>query len=133
MILPPIQRISREELKGSPDWVNQLLVPLNLFFDTVYGGLNRGLTIKENVLSQIETLQVNAGATAASNAKSFLLKMKAKPQHLIPLSYQVQNDADQTTGCALSMTWNCDGVNVNITSISGLTNGSVYNLTVLLI
>lgn len=133
MILPPIQRISREDVKGSPDWVNQLLTPLNLFLDTIYGGLNKGLTIRENLLSQIETIEVNAGATTVSNAKQFLLKMKAKPQHMIPLSYQIKGAADQTTGCGLSMTWNCDGANVNITSISGLTNGLVYSVTVLLI
>lgn len=133
MILPPIQRISREDVKGSPEWVNQLLTPLNIFLDTIYGGLNKGLTIRENLLSQIETVEVNAGATAVSNAKQFLLKMKAKPQHVIPLSYQVKGAADLTTGCGLSMTWNCDGTNVNITSISGLTNGLVYSVTVLLI
>lgn len=133
MILPPVQRISREDLKGAPDWVNQLLTPLNLFLDTIYGGLNKGLTFRENVLSQTEALTINAGATAAANATSFTLKMKAKPQHMIPLSFQVVGAAAVSTAGSLVLNWTCDGTNVNITSISGLTNGLVYSLTVLLI
>lgn len=49
MALPAIKRVSREELKGSPDWIEPLLYAINLFMGAVYALLNRGLTFQENI------------------------------------------------------------------------------------
>lgn len=128
--LPDVKRISREDIPGAPDWIDRLLEPLNRFLDTVYGGLNRGLTFRENFLSQTQSFQIVAGASAASCTASFILTMKAKP-FLIFLVATPSGTLGDTASPAF--TWNYDGTNINITSISGLTNGVTYNLTAVLI
>lgn len=133
MFLPPIQRISREDVPEAPDWISRLLRPLNEFLSAMYNGLNNGLTLQENVACQIKAFTLTAGAAAANNTSKFPLTMKRKPQYLVPLSVNVSTVSDVRSGSASTFTWNYDGVNVNITSISGLTNGSLYTITVLLI
>lgn len=128
--LPDVKRISREDIPGAPDWIDRLLEPLNRFLDTVYGALNRGLTFRENFLSQTQNVQIVAGASASTCTASFILTMKAKP--FIVFLVAVPSG---TLGDAFSplFTWNFDGTNINITSISGLTSGVTYNLTAVLI
>lgn len=130
--LPTIKRITREDLQDAPQWIERLLSPLNQFMDAVGGALNKTLTLEENAFCQIQTMGIVAGAAAANNTAQFLLTMKRKPQYMIPLSASVDGSSDKTSGSHVKITWNCDGANVNITSISDLTNGTSYVLTVLI-
>lgn len=131
--LPPIKRITREDLREAPAWVDRMLYPINLFMDSVYSSLSHLLTFQDNFLSQIQTFQLVAGAAATNNTAKFLLTMKKRPQHMFVLSVSVNNASNITTGGPNAIAWNYDGTNVNIISISGLTNGTTYNVTVLLI
>jgi hypothetical protein len=126
--LPPIKRITREDLKDAPDWINYLLYPLNLFLDSVYGSLNKSLTFDTNILSQSLSFNLVAGASASANTGKFLLTMKSKPRFLFLTAYLSGGDY-----FVPSFTWNYDGTYINITSISSLTNGSTYNFKGLII
>ncbi len=130
---PPIKRITREDLKDAPQWVDRLLYPLNLFMDSVYGSLSHLLSFQDNFLCQIYSFSLTAGAAATNNTLKFLLNMKRRPSHMLILSASANTSSDIRTGGGSTITWNYDGTNVNITSISGLTNGTVYDMTVLLI
>lgn len=131
--LPPIKRISKEDLREAPPWIDRLLTPLNLFFETVYAGLNRGITLEENLLCQIKTFQVKAGAAATNNTTSFPLTMKRLPQGLILLKASLVSGNYAPIAAAVYVEFTCDGVTVSITSITGLSNGSTYELKVILI
>lgn len=126
--LPPIKRISREDLKDAPEWTNRLLYPLNLFLDSIYGALNKGLTFSENIVSQSQDFSLIAGASASNNTAKITVTMKSKPKFVFLVGSISQGD-----NISPSFTWNFDGVYLNITSISSLTNGSTYDFTTLIL
>jgi hypothetical protein len=131
--LPPINRISREDLKDAPAWTDRLLYPINLFFDSVYRGLNKSLTFAENVDSQELTFTLIAGATPQDNTNKFLVTMKSKPTGLLTKSVTLQAGNYTPIGAAVFVEWYYDSGSVFITSITGLTNGSTYYFSLLLI
>jgi hypothetical protein len=131
--LPPINRISKEDLRDAPAWIDRLLYPLNLFFDSVYRGMNRALTFKENIDSQEISFQVTAGAAPADNVAKFTVTMNNKPTGLILKSASLVAGNYTPIGQAVFVEWYYEDGYVNITAISGLTAASVYNFVILLI
>lgn len=131
--LPQIKRLTREDFKDAPDWINRLLYPINLFFDAVYSALNKGLNFQQNFAAQIQSFTITAGVAATDNTANFILTMTTKPQGLILLNASLQNGSLTPIGAAVYLDWNYDGTNINISSITGLTNGTIYTFTVLVI
>lgn len=133
-LLPTIKRLTREDLKEAPPWIERLIYPLNLFMDAVWTALNHGLTFAENIRSQEKTFQITAAATAALNTTSFACTMRTIPKRML-----VGNVVDITTGnyvtigAAVFVEWRYNDGNILITSITGLTNGNLYEFTVTLI
>ncbi len=56
MKLPIIKKISREDLKDAPSWINQVIDPVNNFMESVYQSLNRNITFSENIASFIKEI-----------------------------------------------------------------------------
>ena len=61
--LPPIKRISKEDLPDAPDWIEKVIYPVNLFFDSVYRALNGRLTSPENIVGQVKELSFQVIST----------------------------------------------------------------------
>lgn len=58
--LPPIQRLITEDFQPEQrKWLPKLFQPINQFFESVYGALNKGLTIADNISGEIKTIEVN--------------------------------------------------------------------------
>lgn len=131
--LPPINRISKEDLKDAPGWIDRLLYPLNLFFDSVYRALNRSLTFHDNIDSQEISFSIKSGASASTNTNKFSVTMKNKPTGLILKTATLVAGNYTPIGNAVFIDWYYEGGFLFITAISGLTNGSTYNITILLI
>ena len=53
--LPDFRRIQKQDLPGSPDWVNNLLSPINLFFEQVTALLNGNVDFTNLRGNQITT------------------------------------------------------------------------------
>jgi len=49
MKTPELQRLILEEFPGQQDWIEKLIGPINLFFQTVVNALNKQLTFRENI------------------------------------------------------------------------------------
>lgn len=131
--LPPIKQITKEDFKDAPQWIDRLLYPLNLFLNSIYGSLNKSLTFEENFFCQRKTFQVVAGAAATNNTASFPLTMRRLPQGMFVVNAALVSGNYAAIGAAVYAEFTCDGSTVSITSISGLTNGSTYNISVILI
>lgn len=131
--LPPVKSFKREDFKDAPKWIDRLLTTLNVFMSAVYGALNKTLTFKDNIVSQRQEFFVVAGASATDNTAKFLLTMKQKPTGLILLNAVKRVGNYAAIGSAVFIEWTFDGTHVNITSITGLTNGSTYDFTVLMV
>ena len=131
--LPPINRLSREDLADAPGWVDRLLYPLNLFFDSVYRALNKELTFGDNIDSQELTFRLQAGVTPEDNIVQFLVTMKNKPTGLLLKNVTLVAGNYTPIQAAVFVEWYYADGSVNITSITGLTNLSNYDFVLLLI
>ena len=131
-ILPPINRLSKEDLGSAPDWIDRIIYPLNLFLNSVYNALNKNINFQDNIDSQIEKFSIRAGAAATNNTYKFTLRMKARPNILIVGNIAKRQSNYAPIGQSVFIEWTTDGVMVFINSITGLTAGSQYDITVLL-
>lgn len=131
--LPSVRRIMREDFKDAPGWLERLLYPINLFFDSVYTALNKNLTFGENVRAQIKRIQITAGAAATDNIFSFTASIPSV-QGVVLLSAIKQGATYTPLAAAPTVaSWRyADGM-VHIDSITGLTAGELYTITVLVI
>ncbi len=123
--LPVLKRFLTEDFKDQAGWINALLTPLNLLLVTVYSNLNNGLTLSQNVFSQVTTLSVSG----ASPSVSFPYKYSPK----VPIGVSVINVV-QTNSPAVALTAavGClftSAAGVITATLQGLDSGSTYNVT----
>lgn len=130
--IPPINRISKEDLGDASSWVDRILAPLNLFLNSVYNAFNKNITFSENIDSQIEVFTIRGAATAIENKYRFTLRMKNRPKVLLVGNIYKRQSNYAPNGQSVFIDWTTDGLTVYIHSITGLTNGSQYDITVLL-
>jgi hypothetical protein len=57
--IPPLRRISAEDFKEQSDWIDNLLAPVNDYFERSTSALNRALTINDNFAGEIRTVDVD--------------------------------------------------------------------------
>jgi hypothetical protein len=86
MRLPIQKKISREDMKDAPSWVNAIIEPVNNFMNTVYLTLNQNVTYTDNFASFVKEIDYTTPSTypmGVSNV-SFMnnLKVKATGIHL---------------------------------------------------
>ena len=132
--VPKLKRLTREDFKDAPAWIDRLLYWLNIFFEAVNRALSNGITISENMAAQERTFQILAGATPADNTTNFALTMKSTPKHLI-LGRVTDMDTSNyvPVGVAVFMEWRYRDGQIYITSVTGLTSGKNYEFNVILI
>jgi hypothetical protein len=130
---PKIKRLSREDFKEAPAWIDRLLYWLNVLIEYVTLAFNKNITFDENIQSQIKTFSLTAGAAASNNTIQFMATMAVVPRGLILMRVVDQVGNYTPVGAAVGIDWRYEAGNIFITSISGLTSGHVYDVTVLLI
>ena len=89
MKLSTIRRILKEDLQKAgdiPDWVDQLLTPLNQFIDVITIGLRNGVTLSENISGKLVTIRLDHGVEAQVSPDP----LKTRVIGMIPLSTDVQ-------------------------------------------
>lgn len=123
--LPIIRRFSTEDFPDQAGWIGKLFYSLNLVLTTLYSNLNNGLTLSQNVFSQVKTLSVH-GATP-----SISFPYQYSPG--IPIGVSVINVV-QTNSPAVALTsavgclFTVDK-GVITANLQGLDSGSIYNIT----
>jgi hypothetical protein len=135
-VLPATKKISRADLgKDAPDWVNNLLSPLNSFIEQVYTALNKNITLPENVASQIINIEVNTpadysiGIFPSINFKRTL----ARKANLCIIGRAIEINTNSIFINGVFPTWEDNNGTIGIKYISGLENSKNYNFTFLLI
>lgn len=132
--LPPYRRIGLEDIKGAPSWVEGFIAILNNFMETVYGALNRNLTFAENFRAEYKTFNLTAGATADLNKFRFTTSLKLKPTGVLPLSVTELGGNYVVLANPFSIpSWRWESGQIVIESITGLTSGEQYAVSVLVI
>jgi hypothetical protein len=131
--LPLIVSIKREDYKDSPSWFERFLSPLNLFLRTVYEAFDRNLTFTDNISSVQKEFTILAGSTPADNTAAFTYKMKTDPIGVIPLRVIQESENYVPIQAAIGISWRKGNGEIIIDAISGLTDGEVYSVRVLVI
>lgn len=128
-----IKRLSREDFKDAPGWIDRLLQWLNQFVEFVSLAFSKGITFDENIQSQIKSFEITAGAAAANNTIQFLSTMRVAPRGVIPMRVTERAGNYVVIGAAITMEWRHENGTIYIMSITGLTAGKIYDCTVLII
>ncbi len=133
MKLPNISRYQKQNYPGSPDWFTRFIGDLNTFTETMWNVLNRNLTIADNLDAQVYAFSILAGAAAINNTQTFTPTLKHVPQAVI-----VGNCVDQASyaaalSTAVYVSWAWTGSQIQIQSITGLTSGHTYLVTLVVL
>jgi hypothetical protein len=127
-----LSRLSREEFKDAPGWIDRLLGWLNQFLEQVAFALNGNLTFGQNVQAQVKAFDLVAGAAPANNTLTFTTTLKVFPKLLLVGSVVQRSGNYVPITAAVSVFWRYDNGVVYVTSITGLTAGLTYDFVVLL-
>lgn len=134
MYPPLFTRILKEDLgKDAPEWTNKLTYQINLIADYLRSAFAKQITVQDNLMNPVKSLQLTAGATPASNTVTFLV---ALPSGYQPIGVQVLNCIDLSGVVVGNAVWaemqpGLQNSNVVIRAIYGLTSGHTYQLTFL--
>ncbi len=125
MKLPPTRRISREQIPDAPDWIDQILGPLNQFMENAYLAMNNQLVIGENVAGEIRDLTVRTDGAGAIVPFTFVSLLKVQPRGLIILqAWSSEGDYISTTNPG----WMGNGNILTVSTIGGLAATSTYTV-----
>lgn len=119
------QQISRQDFPEAPDWISDLLYPLNLFMTIVISALRNQLTLQDNVSCVINDLNFVGKASANLNIFSFLWKINRQP---IELTMHVTRLDGVYESIYPVPSWNLVGESIQINGIQGLTAGVEYKI-----
>ena len=119
------------DYRTAPAWfTGRFLSALNLFTDPVFTALSNGLTFSQNFDSQYYTLTFRAGTNPEDNAFNFKQTISGRPMECIKASCNVASDPSIPITNAVDICWYASSGIVFVTSVTGLTDGTTYSLTV---
>lgn len=126
--LPTLQRIKYEDISREKTWkegMQSLIEMLNLFISPVYDILNGGIT-SQNLIAPQTIVKTITGATVTTF--SFI-----NPLRIPPISVMIGNVwtgvPSVHPAVAVSVYWHVTNNLIIIDNVVGLTAGTIYNLT----
>ena len=132
MKLPQLRRLLAEDYPGQANWIRPMFLVLNNFMETVVDGLNRGLTVTDNMVGSILT-QVFTSAPSSSSPVSI-----GWSQSLTPTAVLVGRVSGGTVSAAPGISWQMNSANtaILITGMFGVstpTTSAPITLTLLVL
>ncbi len=134
MYQPFFTRILKEDLgKDVPPYIDKLIYQLNLMTDFLKTAFAKGITIQDNLVNPIRTLQLTSTGVPATDTVSFSVTVPSGSQ---PKGVSILNCID-LSGSVVGAAVTCEMLpglqngNVVIRAIYGLTSGHSYSLTFL--
>jgi hypothetical protein len=128
MKISAFKRFLSEQFVGAPTWFIRFLQQLNLLTEQIVKVLTNGLTISENMDAQLYTFQILAKATANLNTTSFVCTMSKIPE-VVMVGKVFSAGVTTIMTSPVQVFWTVAGEKININSITGLTSGTNYSLT----
>jgi len=134
MFQPFFTRILKEDLgKDVPAYIDKLIYQLNLMTDFLRTAFAKSITIQDNLINPIRTIQLTSTGTPATDTTSFSVTLPAGYQ---PKGVSILNCID-TSGSLVGAAVTCEMLpglqngNVVIRAFYGLTSGHTYSITLL--
>ena len=131
MKLPELTRLTREDFSDvEGDWVDKLISAMNSFQEQVYFGLNKNLTLSDNVVSQFKELEFTTASDYETLNTWVDIKwshgMTEKPRAVLiaQLAEKSGNYIKNTT--PVSLNWYLNNDSIVVYFIAGLANSKTY-------
>lgn len=139
MTLPVFRRFTLQDIPNAPNWMTNVLTPLNLFCETTVSSLNKNLTIGTNVQGQkFSTSFVTPTDYMAGGFPTvqFAYTGGGQPNCLL-LGSIAKADGTQLLSAVSINDWflniNTSPFQVTVNYIAGLSASTKYNVTFLVI
>jgi hypothetical protein len=137
--LPPVKKITKEDLRDAPSWVTYLLNPLNTFMESVYSALDSNLTLGDNISADIVTISFKTrsdyGTTTPLTDGWEVQKVKSTTRYR-PKSVVVGGIVDKekfsTITSNIFVHWEFLNGFINIKYITGLEASKKYEVNLLI-
>ena len=133
MKLPVIQRFQKQNYPGSPDWFTRFMSDVNLFTETIWNILNKNVTVSDNIDAYIYTFSLLAGASASNNTATFTPTISHTPQAVFVGNCVDAAAYSSPLSSAVYCSWTYNGSQIQIQSITGLTSGHTYSITLVVL
>lgn len=128
MKLPSFTRIIVETFdKEQRSWVSKLAAPLNNFMLTVRNGLDKNITVNDNLSGAIKTVSVVSGAA------SFKYTSSRPPKCVIIGKWRNITDSTWTPSTGIAVYWTYSAENVINCTFYGLNNTDNYEMNLLIL
>lgn len=125
MKLPIQKKILREDLPGAPDWVIQLIGPINNFMETIYQALNKNID-ETNLLSLVKDVTVVIPSTYPTSMTTIKFQNTLKVRATGCVILQVLDKATYLPVATSNPAWVDNNGTIEISHIDGLTAGKTY-------
>lgn len=127
MKLPVLTQLDRQDFPDAPDWIVNLLYPLQLFMTSVQSALTNKLTLQDNLSCVVQQFSIVAGASDTNNTFSFPCNLG---RQIVELNAYCTNADGSYTPVYPRVSWNFISGNIVINGIKGLTTGKKFNFVV---
>ncbi len=132
---PPIlDRLRKEDLTGSPQWMDRVIYILNRFLESVVQLFTKNITFKDNIDSQIYTDKISTPALTAGY--KIKVTMRGTPIGMIIAKIVKEGDLYTAFTDAPFPLWeyqvNESQREIVLHNILGIDNTSDYNVTLLI-
>lgn len=131
---PKKTQLNREDLKDAPKWVDKVLEVLNPFIQAVVAALSRGLTLQENMASQVKTVVFTTGsAIGDSFPLAFRSELSAPYACWLAQCIPLESSGSVSGGVSIH-TWKLttSGM-VEVSYLSGLQANTKYRCTFIIL
>lgn len=128
--LPEQSRIRIESFKDEEGNLSQVVDQANRMFDYIYKMLDGRLTLGEQVVSQFHSQN---GFDPAQLPLSIGSKLLEPAKGVVIMKASTSGNQFVAIGAAVSVVWRQDGTDIRITELPGLTAGTKYDLTFLVV
>ena len=131
--LPALKRLSKEDFPQQAEWIDQLLQPLNQFFESIHSAMDKQLSFSENLNAEVKTFELRTPSSGPFQALRVRHSLKVRPIGVLVLGATDLGAPNATIG-ALSVDWeNAADNQISLRSVGGLANAKSYSLTLLII
>jgi len=137
--LPSVRRITREDLRGAPEWVNNLLLPLNSFMESVYSALDQNLTLGDNVSAAVTSISFKTRSdygTASPLTDGFEMQTLANPLRYRPKAVAIGGVVEKEKFSILTdpvyLHWEYLNGQIRIKYVAGLQPSKKYDINLLI-
>lgn len=137
-MLPIFRRFSRADIPNAPNWIDNVLTPLNSFCEQTVQALNKNLVIGENVQGMKYTAEFTTLSTYATTFSPITYRYTGGGRPNCCMIGQIsKTDGTLITTPASITDWylnvNTSPYTVTINYIGGLSPSTKYNITLVVL